>query len=99
MPRSEGQDPHRQILRVIECEEGAVKLAIRICPRFDYGDVTPWIRHEGRQVYSAVGGDEAVVISGDADLHEGDDQDVCATATVRAGERLRVSLQFARPEE
>jgi GH15 family glucan-1,4-alpha-glucosidase len=92
-------DPHRRILRVLEAERGSVDVRVRITPRFDYGDLKPWIRHEGRQVYSAVGGDEALVLSGDLDLTEGDDHEVYAEATIRPGERTRLSLSFTRPEE
>ena len=99
MQSAERDDPHRQILRVLEVERGSVDVLFRIRPRFDYGDVTPWIRHEGRQVFSAMGGNEALVVSGDPDLHEGDEQEVCARATVTAGSRVRLSLQFTPPEE
>ncbi|HXD56404.1 MAG TPA: glycoside hydrolase family 15 protein [Thermoleophilaceae bacterium] len=99
MRSAQRDDAHRQILRVLEVERGSVEVLMRVRPRFDYGEVTPWVRHEGRQVFSAMGGDEAVVVSGDPELYEGDDADLCARATVRAGDRVRLSLQFARPEE
>lgn len=92
-------DPHRRILRVLEAERGSVDIRVRITPRFDYGDLKPWIRHEGRQVFSAVGGDEALVFSGDLELREGDDHEVFAEATIRPGERTRLSMWFTRPEE
>ena len=92
-------DPHRRILRVLEAERGSVDVRVRIAPRFDYGELTPWIRHEGRQVYSAVGGDEALVVSGDLDLREGGEGDICGEARIRPGERTRLSLWFTRPEE
>ena len=93
------EDPHRRILRMLDVERGTVEVRVRVCPRFDYGELKPWIRHEGRQLYSAVGGNEALVVAGDLDLHEGEDHEVCAEATIRAGERARLSLFFARPEE
>jgi GH15 family glucan-1,4-alpha-glucosidase len=99
MRGADRDDAHRQILRVLEVERGSVDVLMRLSPRFDYGEVTPWIRHEGRQVYSAMGGDEALIVSSDAELYEGKEQELCARATVRAGARVRLSLQFARPEE
>jgi GH15 family glucan-1,4-alpha-glucosidase len=92
-------DPHRRILRVLEAERGSVDVRVRVTPRFDYAELKPWIRHEGRQVYSAVGGDEALVLSGDLELREGEDQEVLAEATIRPGERVRLSMWFTRPEE
>jgi GH15 family glucan-1,4-alpha-glucosidase len=96
---ADAEGPRHQILRVLEAERGRVEVRVRLRPRFDYGEVTPWIRHEGSQVYSAVGGDDALVMSGHPDLHETDDAEVCADVTLAAGERMRLSLEFARPEE
>jgi GH15 family glucan-1,4-alpha-glucosidase len=92
-------DPHRRIIRVLEAERGDVDVRVHVCPRFDYGELRPWIRHEGRQVFSAVGGDEALVMSGDLDLREGEAGDVYAEASIRPGERVRLSLAFTRPEQ
>jgi GH15 family glucan-1,4-alpha-glucosidase len=95
----EREDAHRQILRVLEVDRGSVDVLMHVRPRFDYGEVTPWVRHEGRQVFSAMGGDEAVVVSSDAELQEGDEAELCARAKVREGDRVRLSLQFALPAE
>src|SRR5437588_9479036 len=32
------------LLRVIEGQRGTVELEVKIAPRFDYGQITPWIR-------------------------------------------------------
>ena len=32
-----------------------------VAPRFDYGEVTPWLRHHGRGVYAAIGGDDGLL--------------------------------------
>jgi GH15 family glucan-1,4-alpha-glucosidase len=92
-------DPHRHIIRVLEVERGTVDVGVQLRPRFDYGELTPWIRHEGRRVYSAMGGDEALVLRGDVEFEEGDDSDLCARVSVRPGERVRISLAFTRPEQ
>jgi GH15 family glucan-1,4-alpha-glucosidase len=102
MPLADPIDPaaeHRTILRVLEGVRGSVDVRFEIVPRFDYGEVTPWIRHHGRGVYSAIGGDDALVCSCDVGLAVDGDSALGAAATVRAGERLRLVLAFRRPHE
>jgi GH15 family glucan-1,4-alpha-glucosidase len=99
MESPDSERSHNQVLRMLEVERGSVDVRVRVRPRFDYGDVIPWIRHEGKAVHSAVGGDEALVISGLPDLHELDEAEVGAELTIRAGERVHLSLEFVRPEE
>lgn len=92
-------DPYRQLLRVVEGTRGRLDFTLAICPRFDYGEVAPWIRHEGVRLFSAIGGNDALVIFSDADLALSGRHDLLAPFTVRAGERVRLSLTFARPEQ
>jgi GH15 family glucan-1,4-alpha-glucosidase len=98
--RKAGRDePHRQILRVIEGVRGRMDLRIRIEPRFDYGEVRPWIRKQGVKTFSAIGGDDGLLISSDAELEQVGRHELEAVVVVQAGERVRLSLQYARPEE
>jgi GH15 family glucan-1,4-alpha-glucosidase len=92
--------PHRQLLRVVEGERGYVSFRLRVVPRFDYGYLEPWIRHENINLYTAVGGDDALIIGGDADLHQvGDEPELESCFSVRGGERVRISTVFIRPED
>ena len=36
--------PLDQLLRVVECTEGTVEFEVVIAPRFDYGELRPWLR-------------------------------------------------------
>ncbi|HEX5502351.1 MAG TPA: glycoside hydrolase family 15 protein [Thermomicrobiales bacterium] len=92
-------DPRRQLLRIVEGTRGRVSLRLELVPRFDYGEVAPWLQHRGVRLYSAIGGNDGLVIYSDADLQIVDRHDLTAEFTVRAGERVRLSLSFARPEE
>src|SRR6185312_11161872 len=66
---------------------------------FDYGEVTPWLRHHGRGVYSAIGGDDGLLCCCDPGGFEADgDGALTATVTVRGGERAHVLLAARRPE-
>jgi GH15 family glucan-1,4-alpha-glucosidase len=91
-------DPHRQLIRVVDGVRGRMRLRLDVQPRFDYGGIRPWIRRESADVYGAIGGDDALAVWSDAPLEAGA-HDLCAELTVGAGERVRVSLRYARPEE
>ena len=89
--------PHRQIIRIVEGVRGKVDLSLHVAPRFDYGALRPWIRHDGVRLYSAIGGDDALIIYSDADLKIEDRYDLTAHFTVRAGERIRTTISYANP--
>ena len=43
----------RRIVRVIEGAKGSVKIDLRIVPRFDYGEVRPWVRRHGKNLFAS----------------------------------------------
>ena len=89
----------RQILRVIEGERGSVELEIRVAPRFDYGEVRPWIRRHGLRLHSAIGGDDGLVVWCDqGEMIEGPAHELCSTVTLGAGDRIRLTLTYQPPE-
>ncbi len=87
-----------QLLRIIEGQRGSVNFSIRLAPRFDYGQVTPWIRRHGRGLHSATGGDDALIVYCDEELDEDPDHELVARVHVRAGERIRLALAYCPPE-
>jgi len=89
--------PYRQLLRVVDGLEGAVDLRVEVVPRFDYGQVRPWVRRAGR-AWQALGGDDGLVIEGDVPLVPSGLHDLVAEVRVAAGQRLRLSLRHVRPE-
>ena len=92
-------EDRRLVLRVVEGVRGAVPLHIRIEPRFDYGEVEPWIRHHGIGLYSAIGGNDALLCSCDARLEPAELAALEARVTVRAGDRIRLALSYHAPQE
>jgi GH15 family glucan-1,4-alpha-glucosidase len=98
MRRGGRTKPFRQILRIVEGVRGRLDLQLEICPRFDYGDVKPWIRKNGPSSFSVIGGDDGLVIASDATLELGGHHDLFSRLEVRAGERVRISIQAQRPE-
>ncbi|MBV9716616.1 MAG: hypothetical protein JOZ64_14650, partial [Solirubrobacterales bacterium] len=90
--------PARQVLRVLEGNRGAVELELKVAPRFDYGQVRPWIRRHGHRLHSALGGDDALLVWCEEELHEDPAHELVATFAVRAGERVRLALTYCPPE-
>ena len=98
MHRGGARDPHHQLIRVVDGVRGSVELRYRIAPRFDYGEVRPWLRRQSPHCYTALGGNDGLLISGDLALTAVDD-DLESTVTVRAGERVRLSVASVDPAE
>jgi GH15 family glucan-1,4-alpha-glucosidase len=96
--RDPDTDRGSSILRVVEGRRGTVELGLRIAPRFDYGAVRPWIRRHDDQLYSATGGDDALVVWCDRELEQDPDHELGAEFEIRQGERLRLSLTYTSPE-
>ncbi|MGI8580456.1 MAG: glycoside hydrolase family 15 protein [Solirubrobacteraceae bacterium] len=92
-------DSERRLLRIVEGDRGEVEMKLRLAPRFDYGELPPWIRKEGVRSWSAIGGDDGLVISCDAELAaDTSGHELEATFSVRAGERVRLVIAYRRPE-
>jgi GH15 family glucan-1,4-alpha-glucosidase len=98
MRRGGAREPYQQLIRVVEGVRGRINLELVISPRFDYGEVRPWIRQHGVRFYSAIGGNDALVVTGDPDIAPTKGHDLAAQIPLRAGERCRLSIQFVRPE-
>jgi len=90
----------RELARIVEGGRGTFDFKIRVVPRFDYGAVDPWIRHLGPQTFGAIGGDDALLLWSDAEFESGADRhSLEANATIRPGERIRLSLTSLDPAE
>jgi GH15 family glucan-1,4-alpha-glucosidase len=93
MRRGGGRRPRDELLRLVECIDGRSDVELDITPRFDYGATRPWLRSHDDGRVSAIGGDDALAISADAELRVDNDA-VCIAGRVamRAGDRLAVSV-------
>jgi GH15 family glucan-1,4-alpha-glucosidase len=91
--------PRQQLLRVLDGVRGRTEFEVRLSPRFDYGDIMPWIRHHGPGLFSAVGGPFALVVSGDVAFELDGLHDLVGHVRIRAGERARLSITAVLPEE
>ena len=93
MRKGGGLNPNRQLVRIAEGLRGSVELRISVCPRFDYGEVRPWIRQHGIRMFSAIGGNDALFVTSDANIEPAAKHDLAASFSVRSGERIRLSMQ------
>jgi GH15 family glucan-1,4-alpha-glucosidase len=81
---------------VIEGVRGSVDFEVEIVPRFDYGEIDAWVSQQGPNLYSALGGNDGLVISGDLEFESGRHH-LRGRCTVRASERVRVAVAHADP--
>jgi GH15 family glucan-1,4-alpha-glucosidase len=93
-------EPGRELIRVVECLRGAAAVEIVIAPRFDYGTVSPWLHRVSVDAFSAIGGDDGLLIWSDRQLEADDGRLVLRTGAkpLGTGERLRLLMRFVRPE-
>jgi GH15 family glucan-1,4-alpha-glucosidase len=93
-----GKDqPYAQLLRVVEGVRGRVDLQLRLVARFDYGEVLPWLRYHGERLYSLIGGQNGLMVASDIELDRANQHDLERKFTVRAQERVHLSIQFLPP--
>ena len=94
MRQGGAQRPYRQLLRVVEGVRGWLPFRFHAAIRFDYGEVQPWVKRRGVGVYTAIGGNDGMLVSSDVELERADQHDIAATVNVRAGQRLHFSLEY-----
>jgi GH15 family glucan-1,4-alpha-glucosidase len=92
--------PRRELVRIIEGVKGRLEFAVRIVPRFDFGEVRPWIYPADASAFVAAGGNTALLICGDLVLQSGGStHDLSARASVQPGERLHLAVRFVAPAD
>src|SRR5581483_1083340 len=89
-------EPRREIVRIVEGCQGVCEVEVEVAPRFDYGEVTPWLRRATAQTFTAVGGGDGLLIWSDGELESEGDR-LLVRAALHAGERLRLLIRFVRP--
>ena len=108
------QHPRRELVRIVEGLRGSLRLRVEFVPRFDYGEIEPWIYHVGATEpagaidacgatgacgYCAVGSNAGLLLSGDVLLKLDGAHALCAEIELHEGQRFRLAMQFVSPEE
>ncbi len=96
--RDGSADGGGHLIRIAEGRRGSVRMRVEVVPRFDYGEVRPWILRDAADRHVAIGGDDALAIWSDAGL-EAAAHEVRGDFTLAAGRRACVSLRYLRPHE
>jgi GH15 family glucan-1,4-alpha-glucosidase len=89
-------EPRRELIRLVECERGSAEVQFEVAPRFDYGAVRPWLRRAAGDVFTAIGGDDGLLVWSDGELAARREA-LLASGRIHAGERLRLLIRFVRP--
>jgi GH15 family glucan-1,4-alpha-glucosidase len=92
------QRPLRQLLRIVEGVEGEMQLRIEVAPRFDFGQVRPWIRQQEDRLFAAIGSNDGLLIWSDVALERAGRHDLVVTTDITPGQRVHLSIQFLSPE-
>ncbi|MDQ1465596.1 MAG: hypothetical protein QOH10_11 [Actinomycetota bacterium] len=98
MRRGGRLEPRQQLLRVLEVTRGRMRIEVDVVPRFDYGEVRPWVRRHDPGLFTAIGGNDAIFVQCDHELEHRGEHDIGGFAVVGAGERLRLSITSYPPE-
>jgi GH15 family glucan-1,4-alpha-glucosidase len=98
IPQHDAPSEERRILRVIEGQRGSVKLEIRVAPRFDYGEVRPWLRRHGHRLHSAIGGNDGLEVWCEEEMAQDAGYDLVSTVEVGPGDRVHLVLTYRSPE-
>ena len=97
-PDADETEP-RRILRVIEGVRGSVELDVHVAPRFDYGQVLPWVRRHGHRLHSTIGGNDALLVWCEQELEEDPAHELIGRFAVGPGDRVRLVLAYCPPEQ
>jgi GH15 family glucan-1,4-alpha-glucosidase len=87
-----------RLVRMVKANAGAHRVEVELVPRFDYGEVEPWIRRHAPCLYSATGGDDGLVITSDSEL-ETDRHSLGAAIELTEGEMFRLTIDSCPPAQ
>ena len=99
MRRGGRKHPRRELVRIVEGVRGRMPFVIRCAPRFDFGEVKPWIEKIDATTYNAAGSNTGLVLSGEIPLELHGHHDLCGEVTVAKGDRRHLAIQFVTTDE
>ncbi|HEV2609826.1 MAG TPA: glycoside hydrolase family 15 protein [Noviherbaspirillum sp.] len=93
------ENPPLDLVRLIDGISGDVEMRIEVTPRFDYGEIIPRMKSHPSGTFTAIGSNQGLIIHSDIPLDVVAHRDLCGTFRIRAGERVRLAVQFEFPEK
>lgn len=98
MDEDELPTPRLDMIRIVEGISGEVELNIEICPRFDSGEIVPYMSKRDK-AWIAVGSNQGLLITSEVPLETGQCGAFSGTFRIKQGHRRRLMIQFEFPEE
>ena len=98
MDRNDAIHPRYDHVRIVDGISGEMELCIEVCPRFDYGEIIPYMNLHDSGAYTATGSNKGLIIQSEVALGVEKHHDLYATFRIGAGERRRLVIQFQYPE-
>src|SRR5690348_6275024 len=86
-----------EVVRLLHCESGSMRIGVQAIFRFDYGSVIPWVRRRDGGV-NAIAGPDALVLRTPVKL-EGRDMTTVSEFTIHEGETVPFVLTWYRSHE
>jgi GH15 family glucan-1,4-alpha-glucosidase len=91
-------DPWPDVARRVEGLSGRVAMRTDLAPRFDYGNVLPWLRAEGSRVHIIAGPDH-LIFDADVELDIGSEERVEAEFAVDSGDTVDFRLSWRHMQQ
>jgi GH15 family glucan-1,4-alpha-glucosidase len=98
MDDEEAIHPRYDLVRIVDGISGEVEMGIDICPRFDYGEIIPYMTCVKDGVYTATGSNKGLIVQSEVPLEVEEHRDLSAVFPIGAGQRVRMVIQFQYPE-
>jgi GH15 family glucan-1,4-alpha-glucosidase len=81
------------LVRIVRCDRGCVRMHMELVLRFDYGAIVPWVSRVDDRTIRAIAGPDMVVVHGDAEMH-GEDLRTVSEFELEAGQFTAFSLTY-----
>lgn len=99
MRRGGRKHPRRELVRIIEGVRGRMPFSIHCVPRFDFGEVEPWIEKLDDTTFVAAGSNTGLLLFGEIPLDLEAEHGISGEFIVEEGQCKRLGVQFVPTEE
>jgi GH15 family glucan-1,4-alpha-glucosidase len=81
------------LVRLVHCDSGRVRMRMELVLRFGYGAIVPWVSRLDERSLRAIAGPDMVIVHGAAEMH-GEDLRTVSEFELEAGESTAFSLTY-----